>query len=190
MMSLYQSYSHRSFRLETPKGYWFVAYGGDSLNPGNNFDDFTDSERVIRYSFEMTVPAYIVGDSYPNASNRLRKSVSAPQLSFDGDMFNKSYVVEPPAAIASGDPQSYILDEFRAIDEPSPGQAIAAVNAVKSIGGHPVANIGGAVTNDSTKVIEITVDPFTGQKVKRKVFVKTRIRRSGETVLREDLLGD
>ena len=62
MMSLYQSYSQRSFKLETPKGYWFVGYGGEALSPGNNFDDFTDNERVIRYSFEITVPAYIAGE--------------------------------------------------------------------------------------------------------------------------------
>ena len=111
-------------------------------------------------------------------------------MSFDGDTFNRDYVVNPPAAVASGDAQSYILDDFRVIDDPAPGQAIGDINAKETIGGMPVANVGGAVTNTNTQVIEITTDPFTGQKVKRKVFVKTRLRRSGETVLREDLLGD
>ena len=189
MMSLYQSYAQRTFKLETPKGYWFVAYIGESLSPGNNFDDYTDSERIVRYSFEVTVPAYIVGDAYPGSQNRLRKLISAPQLSFDGDVFNGSYVTVPPSGIPSGDPQNYLLNELRTIDEPVPGQAMGSNAGATGpqIGNIPVASVGGATTNSNTQTIEITVDPFTGQKIKRKVFVKSRLRRSGETVLRIEL---
>jgi len=185
MMSLYQSYAQRTFRLETPKGYWFVAYVAEALSPGNNFDDYTDSERIVRYSFEVTVPAYIVGNTYPGSQNRLRKLVSAPQLSFDSDVFNKNFVTNPPSGISSGDPQNYLLNELRTIDEPLPGQAIGSTagTTTPQIGSIPVANVGGATTKSNTQTIEITVDPFTGQKIKRKVFVKSRLRRSGETVL-------
>jgi len=189
MMSLYQSYSQRTFRLETAKGYWFVAYMGDSLTPGNNFDDFTDSERLIRYSFEVTVPAYIVGNVYPGSQNRLRKFYSAPTLSFDADIFNESYVENPPAAVNSGNPESHILDALRTIDGPVPGQAIGTNNASKEIGGTPVAKVGNTTTDSNAQTIELAVDPFTGQRVRRRVFVKSRLRRSGETVLKEDLLG-
>ena len=34
LMSLYQSYSQRAFKLETPKGYWFVGYVAENLSPG------------------------------------------------------------------------------------------------------------------------------------------------------------
>ena len=185
MMSLYQSYSQRTFRLETPKGYWFVAYMGEGLTPGNNFDDYTDSERIVRYSFEVTVPAYIVGNAHPGSQNRLRKLISAPQLSFDGDVFNESFVTNLPSGIPSGDPQDYLLNELRTIDMPVPGQAIGSSPGITSpeIGGIPVTNIGGATTKSNAQTVEITVDPFTGQKIKRKVFVKSRLRRSGETVL-------
>ena len=185
LMSLYQAYSQRTFRLETPKGYWFVGYVGEALSPGNNFDDFTDNERLVKYSFEVTVPAYIVGPAFKGAENRLRKFVSAPQISFDSDVFTDSYVDEAPSNIPSGDPKSFILDDMRLIGENPPGQAIASSHG--KIGGIPVANVGGATTDSDTEVFEITVDPFTGKTVKKKVLVKTRIRRSGETVLKETI---
>ena len=183
LMSLYQSYAQRTFRIETTKGYWFVAYVDENLDPGNNFDDFTDSERVVKYSFTVEVPAYIVGSAFKGAENTLRKYVSAPQLSFDSDLFGDNYVTEAPANIPSGDPTSFILDDMRTTNENPPGQAIAHLRG--KIGGQSVADVGGALSDSDASVFEITVDPFTGETVKKKVRVKTRIRRSGETVLRE-----
>ena len=185
MMTKYQSYSQRSFRIETDKGYWFVAYVAENLTPGNNFDDFTDSERLVRYSFEITIPAYIVGSAFKGAENRLRKFVSAPQISFDSDVFTDSYVTDPPANIPSGDPKNFILDDMRTMEENIPGQAMA--NARGKIGGKPVANIGGTTSDSDTQIIEVLHDPFTGQSVKKKVLVKSRLRRSGETVLKETI---
>jgi hypothetical protein len=185
LMSLYQSYSQRTFKLETPKGYWFVAYVGESLSPGNNFDDFTDSERLVRYSFEVKVPAYIVGSAFKGSENRLRKILSAPQISFDIETFTDNYVVEPPANIPSGDPKSFILDNMRTSDDYIPGQAIA--HSRGQIGSKPVANVGGTTSDSDTRIFEIDKDPFTGKLVKKKILVKTRIRRSGETVLRETI---
>ena len=134
LMSLYQSYSQRAFRLETPKGYWFVGYIDDALSPGNNFDDFTDSERMVRYSFTVNVPAYIVGSAFGGSQNVLRKYVSAPDISFTGEIFNlESYANNPPANIPSGDPNAYVLDAIRSVDDPLPGQAIAHPYAPDSL---------------------------------------------------------
>ena len=48
--------------------------------------------------------------------------------------------------------------------------------------------VGGATSDDNrTKIIEIEQDPFTGKKVTKKLHVKTRVNRKGETVLRETL---
>jgi len=183
LMSLYQSYSQRTFKLETPKGYWFVAYAGESLTPGNNFDDFTDSERLVKYSFDITVPAYIIGSAFKGSENKLRKFVSAPQITFDSDIFKDNYINEPPANVNSGDPDSYILDDMRTTEENIPGQAIAHRTGKQK--DKAVANVGGTTTDSDVQVFELTNDPFTGQDVKKKVLVKTRIRRSGETVYRE-----
>jgi len=203
MMSLYQAYSQRTFQLETPKGYWFVGYVGEALNSGNNFDDFTDSERLVRYSFEVKVPAYLIGPAYPGAQNPLRRTVSAPKISFDALIFNKGVDPQTPSGIPTGDPADLVLDDLRTIDEPLPGQSIGGSSAAASdsrgifnlrdaaqvstrdINGDFV----GETTSDDnrTRIIEIDHDPFSGKKVTKRLHVKTRTNRKGETVLREEL---
>ena len=203
MMSLYQSYSQRTFQLETPKGYWFVGYVGSDLNSGNNFDNFADSERLVRYSFEVKVPAYLVGATYPGAQNPLRRFVSAPQISFDALVFDKEIDTQTPSGISTGNPEDLILDDLRTVSEPIPGQAIGKPSLAASdsrgifklrdasqVSSRDINGdyVGGAVSDDNrTKIIEIENDPFTGKKVKKKLHVKTRTNRKGETVLREAL---
>ena len=203
MMSLYQSFSQRTFQLETPKGYWFVGYVGAELNSGNNFDDFTDSERLVRYSFEVTVPAYLVGPAYPGAQNPLRRYLSAPSISFDAVVVNNDVDISKPTGIPTGDPSDLILDDLRTVSEPIPGQTIGRSSAAASDSrgifnekdGAQVDTrdlngdyVGGATSDDNrTKIIEIEQDPFTGKKVTKKLHVKTRVNRKGETVLRETL---
>jgi len=188
LMSLYQSYAQRTFKLETVKGYWFVAYADEAITPGNNFDDFTDSERLVRYSFNVTVPAYIVGSAFKGAQSGLRKYVSAPDISFTADIFTFSaFATEPPAGISAGDADAYVLDEMRASYEPPPGQAVGHPISEYSLRQLPVGNVGGAETESDTQILQIEINPFTGKLETKKVFVKSRIRRSGETVLKEDL---
>ncbi len=127
MMSLYQSYGQRSFKIETPKGYWFIAYIASSLSPGNNFDDFTDEERLVRYSFDVTVPAYLVGSVVPGGQAVVRRSFSAPVFSFTTETVTKiASRSKITAGIQSGKPEDYVLDDIRPTDEPLPGQSIAA----------------------------------------------------------------
>ena len=203
LMSLYQNYAQRTFKLETPKGYWFVGYVGEDLSPGNNFDDYSDSEIIVRYTFEVTVPAYIVGSAYEGAQSSLRKFYSAPQVSFETQqIMEDSFLNVAPAGIASGNPNDYILEDERTAADPLPGQAIGggssrAAADSRRVSQHKqgpkipvetVANVGGAYSDDnSTKIVEITKDPFTGQEVKKIVAIKTRIARKGETVFRETL---
>lgn len=188
LLTLCQSYSQRAFKIETSKGYWFVAYLADSLAPGNNFDDFTEDERLVKYSFDVTVPAYAIGTTALGTSNRLRKTLSAPQVSFDMDVYDpsQSFVTDPPSNIPSGDPEQYMLDDIRTVDDSLPGQAMPA-GAKSEYGKNGPANIGGAVSDTQNQIIEITKDPFTGKEVRKKVIVKTRINRSGETVMRETI---
>jgi len=203
LMSLYQSFSQRTFQIETKKGYWFVAYMGDNLTPGNNFDDFTDSERLVRYSFEVTVPGYLIGSTYPGAQKTLRRYLSAPQISFDSLIVNKEFATDIPKGIPSSKASDFILEDLRTGDESLPSQTIAGSSKAHSDSrgifrqrdASQVTNrdingdlVGGARTDDNrTKVIEVDVDPFTGKKVRKKLHVKTRTNRKGETVLRESL---
>ena len=133
LMSMYQSYSQRTFKIETDKGYWFVAYAGDSLSPGNNFEDFSDSERLVRYSFEVTVPAYIVGNVVPGDQSSFRRTYSAPIIQFGIETVSKDIPKTAPAGIQSGKPEDYVLEDIRSISEPLPGQAVARAKSKAAV---------------------------------------------------------
>ena len=47
--------------------------------------------------------------------------------------------------------------------------------------------VGTTSDDNRTKIIEVDRDPFTGKNVRKKLHVKTRTNRKGETVLRESL---
>jgi len=203
LMSLYQSYSQRSFQLETPKGYWFVGYASEDLSAGNNFDDFTDSERLVRYSFTMTVPGYIVNPSYPGSQNSLRRYLSAPEINFSSVITTKKFENRKPQGIASANPNDYVLEDVRTVDDLLPGQSIGSTNFAASDSrgifkkrqGSEYENqesgdtvVGTTHAEDNrTRIVEYETNPFTGETITKKLHLKTRTNRQGETVLRESL---
>jgi len=74
----------QSWRLDTPKGYWFVA----SLDGGNfenetNFDDMSQQERFIKTNFTVSVPAYIFASDAPGNPVPVKRYVSSPTVKFE-----------------------------------------------------------------------------------------------------------
>ena len=200
MMSVYQNNHKRTFRLETDKGYWFVGYVGDSLSPGNNFDDFTDAERLVRYSFEVTVPGYVVGGDYPGAEPFLRKFVSAPEISFDATQVNAAPFGNPVGGVVSGDPFRHILQDVMTSNDALPGAGVATRGQIN--GGAQASSDARSLSSDvpsdnSTSIggfssgpeninlLRIVKDPFTGEQRQQLLKVKSRNQRKGETVYRE-----
>ena len=196
MMSVYQNNHRRTFKLETTKGYWFVGYVGDALSPGNNFDDFTDNERLVRYSFEVTVPGYVVGGDYPGAEPFLRKFVSAPEISFDSTQTKGSPIAPAVGGPASGDPSRYVLQDVLTDDDTTPGQAIAGRGQLQGPRTNEDLAEGsayiGKFSDGPSDVIFIRMekDPFTGESVKRTLKIKSRNQRKGETVYKEQSTND
>jgi hypothetical protein len=138
MMSAYQNNHQRTFRLETEKGYWFVAYVANSLSPGNNFDSFTDEERIVRYNFTVEVPGYVVLPDFPGAQTGLRKFVSAPRISFDVMETHAQVNAISKGGLPSGYPDSYILQNLSDQDSLIPSDAIgssAVANTITAAGG-------------------------------------------------------
>ena len=73
-----------SWRLDTPKGYWFIAtVDGNVYNAENNFDDMSQEERLIKYKFTIKVPGYILSSKVPGAPVPIKRYVSSPVISFD-----------------------------------------------------------------------------------------------------------
>ena len=114
IMSSYTNMHQREFRLETEKGYWFVGYVDSAFSPGNNFDEFSSEERIIRYSFNLDVVAYLIEPDIPGRPVGVRSFVSAPTLEF---------VVEDTPALplsvggpVSADVDAYVLQDLDAVD--------------------------------------------------------------------------
>ena len=126
LMSTYHNNHQRQFRIESDKGYWFVATVDSSISPGTNYDDFTDEERLVKYSFNIKVPGYLIMPNFPGSLNGLRKYVSAPETSFATTQSGGTPIDPLVGGPASSDVNSYILNDFAMADEPLPGQAIAA----------------------------------------------------------------
>ena len=123
LMSSYQDNNRRTFKLETDKGYWFVGFTDADMSPGNNYDDFTDNERLVRYNFTMRVGGYMVLPEFPGSKTGIRRTISAPDISFDvtsaGDLVGEFF---PP--VASGNPDDYVFQNMSTTDDGFPGAAI------------------------------------------------------------------
>lgn len=73
----------QSWKLITAKGYWFVAkVEGGAFNTETNFDDMSTTERVIKCSFEVSVPAYFWATTAPGIPVPVKRYVSSPVINF------------------------------------------------------------------------------------------------------------
>lgn len=74
----------QSWRIDTPKGYWFVAKVDE---PGfefeSNFDDMAAAERFLKYNFTVSVPAYFFSTKSPGSPIPLKRYISSPIVSFE-----------------------------------------------------------------------------------------------------------
>jgi hypothetical protein len=94
----------QSWRLDTPKGYWFVAKMEDgSLAMETNFDDMSAAERFIKHTFSVVVPAYFFASTAPGVPVPIKRYVSSPVISFDTETTD-------PSELGSSTPDSdYVL---------------------------------------------------------------------------------
>ncbi len=211
IMSSYTNMHAREFRLETEKGYWFVGYVDSEFSPGNNFDEFSSDERIVRYSFNLDVVAYLIEPDIPGRPIGVRSFVSAPTLEFvveDSPAFPV-----PVGGPATADANAYVLQDLDAVDALLPGQAIgssgrdsAALAATGESGpgayrassdargtssNPPVqksTSVGTTSSGPGTEVIRRTiVNDVTGESREVLVRVKGRNSRKGETVLRGEI---
>ena len=197
------NYHGRSFRIESKKGYWFSSFIDPTLTSGVNFEDFSDDERVIKYSFTVNVVGYIVAPEFPGAKVPLRSFISAPSFSFDVSQTSVPVSNLPAGSIPSGDPTDYILSDLSTADTPVPSQAMATdprANALAVLGvempgasspiGPPaeVTTVGGfekiAAVGNQPLLLRTFIDPFTG-KVKRETLkISPANTKKGETVFK------
>lgn len=153
----------KMFRINTNKGYWFMAYVDDQMASGDNFDDFKDSRRVLRYTISMKVKGYILATNAPGQPVPVRKWISAPDIVFDfydmpNDVHKKENLEKPPINLGLDD--QYTLTDLE--EDP--------VTAQKD------------TTDRKYLVKKEFVDRRTGRKFFRYVPVLQRFNVKGESV--------
>jgi len=192
MMSAYIEMRMRTFRLETDKGYWFVAYVASQFSSDNNFDDFSDSERIVKCSFDIEVPAFLIAPNYVGAKNPLRRFVSTPKLVFETLGFSGQLRSQQVQGPISGDPDKFILQDLDDSNANFPGATIAG-NAIAASDSRNLrdgqtaydkrtADIGGAVGGvQRVTAVNLLIDPFTDKKLQTPLRSQT-ITAKGEVL--------
>jgi len=73
----------QSWRLDTDKGYWFVGtVEGGAFNIETSFEDMSTTERFIKHTFTVSVPAYFFATQTPGAPVPLKRYISSPVIEF------------------------------------------------------------------------------------------------------------
>lgn len=183
LITSYNNQTARTFKIETDKGYWFIATVDSSLSDSNNFDGYGDDERSIKTSFSITVTGYIINPKYSGAPSPFRRFVSAPKVQFE--TVQEKIPMVQSNQLPSGDPADYVYDDLGNQRHPLPGGAIATVNLDEEFS----INIGGEVRDNEqakAKTVKLTTpsvqieDPFTQNTAT--AVVKSTNPSKGETV--------
>ena len=85
MQALLSSFPGQAHEIsfKTNEGYELVAFFDNSLENDVNFDNFSDEERIIKYTINFTVPGYILNSNIEKGTpKKIRSYISAPMINF------------------------------------------------------------------------------------------------------------
>ena len=159
--SLYSTFKTKhEIQMVTDTGYELVAFFGDAVSANNNFDDFSNDERTIKHSFDVTIPGYIIAPNNNDLGSPFRSFFSAPQIEFGYfDALNPVIIRQDMDQSKTSD---FILSDVELIED------------IK----------GKLRRGQSSEEVEVMVrDPFTNNKDITYGKVKLRNQRAGETVV-------
>lgn len=174
--------------LRTEKGYWFVGtVDGDSHQPEGNLPDVNEGERVVRHKFSLKVPAYLLAGPGPGAPVPVRRTVSAPIVSF---------AVEPGGDELSVH-EATVTDPYLGADDPTlpldpgrsrhPDRRRTGAGRLSALGNDLVATdpaLGKLRrgTSPARYVRHASVDPVTGRRTVQHIRITSMNPAAGETV--------
>ncbi|NJL42012.1 MAG: hypothetical protein HC899_39255 [Leptolyngbyaceae cyanobacterium SM1_4_3] len=151
----------KMFRLNTESGYWFIAHVDEEASSEENYEEFTEEKRLVRYSFRLRVKAFLLAFNGPGVPVPVRRSISATEISFGLSTAPGLVLSEQEEKRIPLEPKdSYLLSEL--------GEASNTAQA-KTI-------------TQKLSVEEQVVDSVTGEVKTRRVKVLDTNQKSGETV--------
>lgn len=127
IMSSYTLNPGQQFKITSEKGYWFNCFVDSSLSQDNNYADFTDAERYIKYNLTITATGYIIAPNIEGGKTALRSFVSAPRVSFEYVNTDGLEEITPiqGSPVTDSDVAAHMLDDLSTEDSFSPSQMIA-----------------------------------------------------------------
>ncbi len=169
LMSSYLPTGNRTMKLDTNKGYWFIAYFDEGISSEDNVDDSSAQELIRKYKLTVKVPAYIVESGAPGMPSGLRKFVSAPQIAFaSGGSSADTFLDEGvPAEV----------DPYEAADDPDRQYLLNDPSQ------HPQTRV--AATTQRV-LVNTVLNPFTGRLEPEYAKVIQRNSATGESVVVPD----
>lgn len=99
----------KTFRLNTPQGYWFIATIAEEMSAIDNIDDFTEQKRILKYSFQVSVRSFVLAPQGPGMPVPIRRTLSATELSFE--------MVVPPKNVLDIQDSNKLSDKSPRVDE-------------------------------------------------------------------------
>jgi len=82
LMSAYLAPAQRTLKIDTAKGYWFVAYFEGSYTIEDNADSNAGEETIRKCSISVKIPGYTFASKSPGVPLSIRRYVSAPVVNF------------------------------------------------------------------------------------------------------------
>jgi len=144
--------------VKTKDGFELVVFFDKSFSNSSNFDNYSDEERVVKNSINITVPGYILNPKNPGIPNLIRTYYSAPMINF-GYQENFGRIVEN--------------------NQPDRDTELFKKNVLQDLTNIKEDDIRG----DLKPVIEEEIiNPFTGERETKFSKIRYRNQRSGETV--------
>ena len=151
--------------MTTAGGYQLVAFfTGPFSNSGTNLDEFTESERIIKHSFSVTIPGYILNPKHPGMPKLLRSYVSAPEINF-GIFSGDAEVIDYQPERIKDKVKRHVLQDLTNLKENELQRGESREVLVNKI-----------------------VNPFTNSTKTQFSKVRLRNQRSGETVASSELI--
>ena len=151
----------RELLMKTPAGFEFLAMIQSPINSNDNFEEFTNEERLIRYSFDVKVPAYILAPRHSSLPEPTRKFVSSTTLDFNLDEAGNIATQKIPVG-AKDRVDRFVLTDVENIE--------------------PDGTIEIKRGESEYEYVENIKDPFSSQSNQQLVRLISRNPRSGEAV--------
>lgn len=170
MQTLFRSFTgqRHEILITTEEGYELVLKFGEIFNIDSNIDNYTDEERIIKHSIEITVPGYIISPKNKGMPSQIRSYFSAPKINFGYQQVDSKVVFTNQVEKMSQKLDKFTLSDFR---NESDRQELKRGETSESIQ-HFIEN------------------PFTGKEEPRFSKVLSRNSRKGETVFSSLLVHD